>query len=223
MTRLLEPTHILIVGDFNCKEIYWTNNTTETSKTSIQSLLLDKITTLGWYQHVKSYTRFKEGQKPSLLDLIITNEENMIENLCYHNPIGKSDHVLVSFNYLCYKEQAIVQPIPRYYRGNYCEMREFLKETDWSILSEDKELDAKWSYFKNIIISATDKYVPKSKPGRVQPKWLNNEVYKLIKKNTSPGTSIEEQDRRTIGTYMSVLEKEQHISLEPQRKNMRGK
>ena len=60
-------------------------------------------------------------------------------------------------------------------------MREFLKETDWSILSEDRGLDAKWSYFKNIIISVTDNYVPKSKPGRVQPKWLNNEVYRLIK------------------------------------------
>ena len=72
-------THILIVGNFNCKEINWTNNTTETSKTFIQSMLLEKITILGWYQHVKSYTRFKEGQKSSLLDLIITNEENMIE------------------------------------------------------------------------------------------------------------------------------------------------
>ena len=60
-------------------------------------------------------------------------------------------------------------------------MRGYLKETDWSILSEDRELDAKWSYFKNIIISATDKYVPKLKPVRVQSKWLSNEVYKLIK------------------------------------------
>ena len=54
-----KPTYILIVGDFNSKEINWTNNITETSKTSIQSLLLDKITTLGWFQHVKSFTRFK--------------------------------------------------------------------------------------------------------------------------------------------------------------------
>ena len=89
----------------------------------------------------------------------------------------------------CYKEQAIIQPLPRDYRGNYSEIREFiLKETDCFILSKDmelvvpnhwnqtvvwfqrfgtRELDVKWSYFKNIIIdlSATDKYVPKSKPG----------------------------------------------------------
>ena len=44
------------------------------------------------FQHVKTATRFKNDQN-SCLDLIFTNEENMVNKVRELPPIGKSDHV----------------------------------------------------------------------------------------------------------------------------------
>ena len=39
----------------------------------------------------------RHGQEPSVLDLVLTNEEGMIENIDYGNPLGKSDHLVLTF------------------------------------------------------------------------------------------------------------------------------
>ena len=49
-----------------------------------------------------SETRLRQGQNPSLLDLIFTNEENMVNNLNIFNPIGRSDHCVLTFNLVSY-------------------------------------------------------------------------------------------------------------------------
>ncbi len=33
------------------------------------------------YQHITEYTRYREGQNPSLLDLILTNAEGMVNDI----------------------------------------------------------------------------------------------------------------------------------------------
>ena len=50
---------------------------------------------VGWYQHIQQNTRFIQGDTPSMLDLLVTNDEEMIQNLMYDSPIGKSDHVVI--------------------------------------------------------------------------------------------------------------------------------
>ena len=45
-----------------------------------------------WKQHVKYPTRARLGNENGLLDLIITNEEEMMEDLSYTSTLGKSDH-----------------------------------------------------------------------------------------------------------------------------------
>ena len=44
---------------------------------------LEVLSTCSLYQHVSEPTRFKQGVSPSLLDLVITNEEGMISELLY--------------------------------------------------------------------------------------------------------------------------------------------
>ena len=48
-------------------------------------------------QHVNFNTRHRVNNNPSRLDLIFTNEEEMIENISSKAPIGLSDHVRISF------------------------------------------------------------------------------------------------------------------------------
>jgi len=51
-------------------------------------------------------TRYREHNEPSVLDLVLTNSD-IIEDLEYLSPIGKSDHVLLGFT--CTIESELLQ------------------------------------------------------------------------------------------------------------------
>jgi hypothetical protein len=74
------------------------------------------------FQHVKVPTRFREGQQPSCLDLIFTNEENMVDldSLNIDSPLGKSEHAVIRFNYMCYlNNNDNMREMFQYFRGDY--------------------------------------------------------------------------------------------------------
>jgi hypothetical protein len=50
-------------------------------------------------QHVKQATRYRGDNQPSLLDLILTNEEEMIDHVVHNAPLGNSDHEILEFNF----------------------------------------------------------------------------------------------------------------------------
>ena len=55
-------------------------------------------------QYVLQPTRVKEGNEPSLLDYVFANDENLIENVQYNVPLGKSDHVCVCWRLIIRKQ-----------------------------------------------------------------------------------------------------------------------
>ena len=54
-----------------------------------------------YFQHVDQPTRIRGTDRPNILDLIITNDDN-ISDLEYESPLGKSDHRVMFFNVNCY-------------------------------------------------------------------------------------------------------------------------
>jgi hypothetical protein len=48
------------------------------------------------------FTRTRENCEPSTLDLIFTNEEDMIEDLNYDSRLGRSEHCVLDFKFRCY-------------------------------------------------------------------------------------------------------------------------
>ncbi len=75
------PSHILIAGDFNYPEIEWSYYYSNTTQQHRSQIFLDKIQDLFLYHHVAEFTWYREWQNPSILDLISTNEEGMVNNL----------------------------------------------------------------------------------------------------------------------------------------------
>ena len=115
----MKDTHILITGDFNLRDIDW--STSESRVGDITSTaFIECVNDCYLTQHVTENTRFREGNLPSLLDLLLTNEEGMIDNIEYMHPLGKSDHIMMNFVLNCYTEKQ-EQDSPRflYHKGNY--------------------------------------------------------------------------------------------------------
>ena len=54
-------------------------------------MFIDVIQDEFWTQHITEPTRYRFGQTPSLLDLEI------ITNVTYTEPLGKSDHLCLTF------------------------------------------------------------------------------------------------------------------------------
>ena len=137
MRRLSDTSsHLLVTGDFNYKGIDWVTwnvrpGTDETKCINFLECVRDSYL----HQHVTLPTRARINQEPSILDLIFTNEENMIKDLQILSPLGKSDHACLTFNYICNRSK-ISKPWTKYFydKGNYKIIKEELEATNWDEL-----------------------------------------------------------------------------------------
>ena len=78
---------LLICGDFNYREIYWKTN--PPMKTA--NIVTEPI-------------RYRYGEDPSLLDLILYNEEGMVYNRAHKHGLGDREHTSLAFSLICQKE-----------------------------------------------------------------------------------------------------------------------
>lgn len=86
-------TNLLILGDFNFKEINWETETC-TGNTAA-SKFLDTCKNCYLIQHQRDPTRIREDQTPTLDDLVLTDTNELILDLTSHAGLGKSDHAVL--------------------------------------------------------------------------------------------------------------------------------
>ena len=58
------------------------------------------------HQHVRHPTRVRHGQLANLLDLIFMNEEDMVTSIDIRPLLGKSDHIMLTFQFNCTVDMA---------------------------------------------------------------------------------------------------------------------
>ena len=94
-------SHKLLIGDFNYREIDGANDvcTTALERTPCQFHQATHDAYL--IQHQTTHTRMRDGQEPSALDLIFSNEEGMVKNLEVHAALGESDHAVLTLDFQC--------------------------------------------------------------------------------------------------------------------------
>ena len=92
-------SHLLVCGDFNYPSINWeTNSTNEPNAQKFLESCDDAYV----HQHIEKPTRARLGQCHNVLDLVFSNEENMVGEIAYESPLGKSDHSCLVFEFRCY-------------------------------------------------------------------------------------------------------------------------
>jgi len=65
----------------------------------------DKCQELCLFQHAHESTRFRNDQRPSCLDYVFTDEDNLVQDLQYRSPLGKSDHVVLTWKIAVHAEE----------------------------------------------------------------------------------------------------------------------
>ena len=106
---------IVIFGDFNDPSIDWTtwNSTGMNSEQSAKGECIETISVFLFQQFLKD-TQAREKQRPSLLDLIFTNEDGIVSDVDFWDPLGKSDHGILMFNLYFYTENQKITLKMRY-------------------------------------------------------------------------------------------------------------
>lgn len=159
-------SHKCFVGDFNFKDINWSRETTNHNELSKEALFLETLRDCYLHQHVKEPTRSRGTDLPSIIDLVLTDEEMQVSEIRYHAPLDKSDHCVITFTYECYIDYS--KPTTRYNfsKGNFDLMRDSLLNSNWEedFVSEsnNKTVDQLWESFKHEILDLRNKFIPKT-------------------------------------------------------------
>ena len=156
-------SHILIMGDYNYPEINWDSwNSPGDSTESNEYRFLENLQENFLFQHVTRPTRWRGTNTPHTLDLILTNEENMVSNLEYQSPLGKSDHCTMKFDFNCYTNiKSKPKLIKLFSKGNYIKIKEELNKIKWpELLQKENDINENWKSVLSIIQDMDKKYIP---------------------------------------------------------------
>ena len=201
-----KPTHFMLFGDFNLPSINWETGTCPEGEESMSSRFLDTINDSFLFQHVQGHTRFR-GTQQSRLDLIFSNEEEMIDSIEKVCPPGKSDHVSLKWNFIVrgkIKKDQTPQERFQFAKGNYEAIRQELRDTDWDTTLGNVNVETQWSALKDKINHLSNKHIPKKATKmKITNPWCNRELKReLKKKNTEFQKSRKTKRQEYHETYV---------------------
>jgi hypothetical protein len=192
-----KASHILLTGDFNLHNLELLASPSEFFKAEFQDL----ISNYPLYNHVNESTRFRVGNTPSMLDLICTNEKLMVEDLKTACPLGKSDHVTISFQFVCYTTYGDEPKHEFRMRtdGNDVQCSDYgsnlVRKTNFVQLISKLCLQDTW----NIPLSTVDEHWTMF-INRLQALIEENSAYVPIRKSYRPTFSLRSRTRKWITT-----------------------
>ena len=117
-------SHKYFVGDFNFKDINWMSWTTRHNEDSKENKFIETIRDL--HQHIQEPTRSHRNDEPSSLDLRFTDEIMQLSEIANHAPLGKSDHIVITFKFNCYLDYSNPKERYVYVKADFHSMRNHL-------------------------------------------------------------------------------------------------
>ena len=155
----MKPSHLMIMGDLNYPGIEWS---TMMSTGSMQECeFLESFRDWFLFQHSTQPTHYTAKQRANILDVVMTNEERMVDDLEIGEPVGRSDHVVLRWSLKCYADSIKTHVIKYVYdKGNYNGMRDKLGNVDWKLLLSDKNVDEQCDLFEGEAKRAVEEFVP---------------------------------------------------------------
>jgi len=88
------------MGGFNYSTINYLDRIVESGPNSAVTKFCNTTQDLQVFQHVTETKRVRHDQKPSMLDLIFTDEDNVKDDIKFIELLGKSDHAVLKWNLL---------------------------------------------------------------------------------------------------------------------------
>ena len=144
------------MGDFNYGHIQW-KSLESTGGEDQQFLLLIQYSFLT--QHVLEPTR---GE--NVLDLVLSSQNELVDNVKIHEPLGNSDHNQIHFDIK--KNQNVQKNTGETLTKVNIKIRKYLAKLNWNNMLRNKTITECWNILKCEIESIIDQFVPFKKQGK---------------------------------------------------------
>ena len=171
--------HFMLMGDFNYCFKTWPSDSITDSLSEEARQFTDCLDDNFFVQYVTSPTR-----KNAILDLIITDEPDMIDEISDLGALENSDHNALLWNVRVRTETAVkTRCVLDYPKADIAGMKLELKGTDWQELFGTLSTEDRWSAFKHKIQDIEARYVPVKSvhQGKLKPMWMSHKAVKAVK------------------------------------------
>ena len=137
----------VILGDFNMPNINWILSTTTGGWNSIEYKFIETVRDCFLTQHIKDITRYRGGVRGSVIDLVFSNDEEIVEDVEIESPIGRSDHACITFTCNVSTQKTTCKTkIYMYERADYGLMKQRLN-INWREYLGETDVEDMWSKF----------------------------------------------------------------------------
>jgi len=157
----------IIAGDFNCPGINWDSFTSPSD--NISNSLLTYMVESGFQQFVNFATRTS-----NILDLVFTDDEQIIHSITLAPPLGHSDHATVEFSLVCShtdltssRHKSKPQSLKNldWSNANFHGIQEYISCINWyELVYTTPSAVELWEAFFDNLCFAINTYVPLRKP-----------------------------------------------------------
>ena len=181
---------VIMVGDFNHPGIQWTPapvTLVNHNDDHPEVLFIDAIQEAMLHQHITEPTRYRDDQSPTIDDLILSSDPEMVDDIQYMPHIGASDHITVTFalNFLYNKQIPTQQKRYKYNKANIEEMASML-DIDWAEEFKGKSVEEAYNQFLDRYSKACKQSIPTETINQsdkfIKPVWMRPATLRLIKK-----------------------------------------
>ena len=112
-------------------------------------------------QVITENTRARGTNVPSLIDLVLCNDRELINNINYLSPLGKSDHCIIIFTYnVSYEKSAYKIRRIFYEKRDYASIRKYLNTVDWDEILSGEDTQQQYDTLIEIVKLCEERYIP---------------------------------------------------------------
>ena len=179
------PNNSILVGDFNYPEVDWS---TLTCMNSQSKEFLDAVSNSFLNQHVNFPTNFTPRPgghvTETCIDLVLTNEDNLIASVKPMSKLGASHHTMVQVEIVVPSNiNETKEMIPDYGKADFRGMREKLDAIDWKSYLSDFNTEDSWMLLKGKVTELIEESVPKKlRRNNSKPLWMQRNVMRVLRK-----------------------------------------
>jgi len=126
-----------------------------------------------------------------------------VEDLKYKVPIGKSDHVCLSWRFVLEAPEQNCSGIRQfnYWKEDYASISRELEHVDWNSVLETSSVEESWLSLKTQLTAVMNKYIPRRKERKKKNKsnWMSSGTRNMLKKRNHAWKRF--QIYRSVGNY----------------------
>lgn len=169
----VKSKYSIIIGDFNFRQLRWGR--------------LDQNSSIDRHPFVEclddnylSQVVDKPTRGENYLDLLLTSDTTIIENITIDENFGNSHHQIIRFQLVGGRIVTDKQvPTFNYYRADYNIIRNEIKSLGWHNLLQCNNVNQIWNKLKSDLLFLRDKFIGRQRRKNGKCKWVTKTVKKL--------------------------------------------